>query len=95
MSAMQKKYGDQGLVVLAVNVDSRSTDALEFLKSTSAGFTVLMDPLGNTPRAYQAKAMPTSILIGRDGRILDRHSGFKASETPTLEAGLRKALGLQ
>lgn len=95
MSAMQRKYADQGLVVVAVNVDSRSSDAQEFLRTTPAGFVVALDPQGSTPRSYQAKAMPTSVLIGRDGRVIQRHAGFKPSETPQLEASLRKALGLQ
>jgi peroxiredoxin len=36
--------------------------------------------------------MPTSLLIGRDGRIRQIHAGFRPSDTAALEAAILEAL---
>ena len=92
MGEMHRKYADQGLVVLAVNVDARASDAQAFLKAVPAPFPVAMDPSGKTPRDYAIKAMPTSVLIGRDGQVRAVHGGFKPSDTAALEAQISAAL---
>jgi peroxiredoxin len=68
------------------------TDAQAFLKSVPAPFWIAYDPKGQTPREYAIKAMPTSLLIGRDGRIRQIHAGFRPSDTAALEAAILEAL---
>jgi cytochrome c biogenesis protein CcmG, thiol:disulfide interchange protein DsbE len=48
-----------------------------------------------TPRLYGVKGMPTSILIGRDGKVLFQHMGFNVSQRADLEQKIRYALGEQ
>jgi hypothetical protein len=36
--------------------------------------------------------MPTSLLIGRDGRVQLIHAGFRPSDTAALEAAITQAL---
>ena len=94
MNALQDKYGAQGLQVLAVNVDAQGADAQRFLAEHPARFALGFDPAGATPRGYQVKGMPTSVLIGPDGRVLRVHSGFRESEQAELEQQIRNALGV-
>lgn len=93
MNDMQAKYGPAGLQVLAVNVDARSADAQKFLAEHPAQFTVALDNGGATPRSYQVKGMPTSLLIGPDGRVLAVHQGFRDAERAELEQQIRQATG--
>lgn len=95
MNALQEKYGPQGLQVLAVNLDARAADAQRFLADNPARFALAFDAAGATPRSYQIKGMPTSVLIGPDGRVLLVHSGFRESEQAELEQKIRNALGVQ
>lgn len=95
MNALQDKYGPAGLQVLAVNVDARAADAEKFLAEHPARFALGFDPAGATPRSYQIKGMPTSVLIGPDGRVLKVHSGFRESEVAELEQQIRTALERQ
>lgn len=76
MNEIQQRYGADGLVVLAVNVDHDRAAADDFLQSFAPGFKVLFDPHGTIARQYSLKDMPTSVLIGRDGRIHYVHNGF-------------------
>ncbi|MBS0470378.1 MAG: TlpA family protein disulfide reductase [Proteobacteria bacterium] len=76
MSDIQRNYGSDGLVVIAVNVDRDRESADEFLQSFSPAFKVVYDPSGTIAKQYELKDMPTSVLIGRDGRVRFVHNGF-------------------
>lgn len=92
MAEMHRRHAAHGLVVVAVNVDARMADAQSFLKSVPAPFRIVFDAQGKTPREYAIKAMPTSLLIGRDGRVRAVHAGFRNSDMPALEAAILDAL---
>lgn len=92
MNEMQAKYGARGLQVVGVNLDAKSDAARRFLAETPARFTIAFDPAGATPRAYGIKGMPSSVLIGADGKVLYEHAGFKEADRAELEQAIRKAL---
>jgi thiol-disulfide isomerase/thioredoxin len=92
MNDMQARYGGKGLQVLAVNVDQKTDDAKAFLKDNPAAFDVAFDQAGKTPRSYAIKGMPTSLLIGPDGKVLMVHSGFRAEERDELERQIKLSL---
>jgi len=92
MNAVQSKYAAQGLQVVGVNLDEKSEDGLHFLKETPAQFTVAFDPKAVTPGLYGVKGMPTSMLIGRDGKVILEHSGFKEADRAELEKKIQSAL---
>ncbi|MFG6486218.1 choice-of-anchor D domain-containing protein [Roseateles sp. BYS78W] len=93
MNDMQARYAAAGLQVLAVNVDARSADAQKFLAEHPAQFAVALDANGATPRSFQVKGMPTSVLIGPDGRVIAVHQGFREAERAELEQQIRQAIG--
>ena len=89
---MQEKYGDDGLVVIAVNLDNEAADAEEFLRHYPAEFSIAYDPDRQLAREYEVQAMPSSFLIGRDGALLEQHLGFKVAKTDVYEAAIVAAL---
>ena len=89
---MQAKYGARGLHIVAVNVDRQRADADAFLARQSPHFALAFDAEGETPKRFEVKAMPTSVLIGTDGRVLLRHEGFKDDDRAALEAAIVAAL---
>lgn len=94
MNALQSKYGAQGLQVVAINLDESSEDGMHFLKETPAQFQVAFDPKGTTPGLFAIKGMPSSLLIGRDGKVMFEHSGFKESDISDLEKKIAFALSV-
>ena len=92
MNEMQTRYSGQGLRVVGINVDQKTEDAKNFLKDTTASFDVAYDASGKTPKTYAIKGMPTSVLIGPDGKVLIVHSGFKDEQRAELEAQIKQAL---
>jgi thiol-disulfide isomerase/thioredoxin len=95
MNAMQQRYGSQGLVILAVNLDEARADAEAFLATTPAAFTLLYDPSGQSARAWRVKGMPTSYLIGANGTVRLVHTGFREEQRVELERQIRLALALE
>lgn len=93
MNDMQTKYADDGLVIVAVNVDNDREAALRFLEEHPPGFEVHYDADHALARRFEVVAMPSSFLLDRDGRIVDRHLGFKVLQQDEYEAAIRAALG--
>jgi thiol-disulfide isomerase/thioredoxin len=93
MNAMQAKYGARGLQIVGVNLDANGADAKKFLTETPATFMIGFDPQGVTPRSYGIKGMPSSVLIGPDGKVLMEHSGFRDADRAELESKIQSALG--
>jgi len=89
---MHQKYKDQGLKIIAVNVDENSADADKFLTDTPAEFMILRDPEGNLAKQYKLVGMPTSLLFDTQGKLVSRHVGFKKNQTESYEAAIKKLL---
>lgn len=77
MNELQRKHGGDGFVVVAVNLDQDRALADAFLGKTPATFRVEFDPAGSVARQFDVQAMPTSVLIDRNGKVRVRHAGFK------------------
>ena len=76
MAQLQQTYGPSGLVVVAVDVDKDRAKADAFLQQMPPSFRIVFDPKGNIAQQYDFRDMPTTILIGRDGKAHFVHSGF-------------------
>jgi len=93
LEALWSAYRERGLTVLAVNVDrGRRSHVARYAKKLGLTLPVLPDPDGNLRRAYEVRALPTTYLIGRDGRILGRSMGEQAWDDPSHRAALERLL---
>jgi thiol-disulfide isomerase/thioredoxin len=92
MDSLQHSLGAAGLVIIAVNVDQNHDEAQKFLANYSPSFRVAYDPNGNLAEHYGVRGMPTSVLIGRDGKTVLVHQGFRLTERDSLEQSVRAAL---
>ncbi|MBI1194483.1 MAG: redoxin domain-containing protein [Gammaproteobacteria bacterium] len=93
MNEMTKRYGKQGLTIVAVNLDKERDSAEAFLKELPADFTIAFDPEGKVADQYEVQGMPSSYVIDRQGRIVSAHLGFREEDTRDMERALRRALG--
>ncbi|MFZ6844642.1 TlpA family protein disulfide reductase [Undibacterium sp. RuTC16W] len=92
MNAMQSKYESQGFKIIAVNVDTDIGDWKNFLATVPANFDIALDPKGITAKLFDIKGMPTSILIGRDGKVIAQHSGFNDETRNRIEKEIQLQL---
>ncbi|GGQ13682.1 TlpA family protein disulfide reductase [Shewanella litoralis] len=76
MNAMQAKYQQQGLEVVAINLDVDTALAHEFLSKIPATFNLTFNPEGDVAKAFDLQGMPSSFLFNRQGELVQTHMGF-------------------
>ncbi len=89
MPALQdlyKKYEKFGFVVLAVSVDEDTSAADEFMGTVEVDFPYLYDTESKVSELYAVEAMPTTVVIDRDGQRRFLHKGYQ----PGFEEKYRK-----
>lgn len=84
-------YGLDKLLVLAINFKEHPTRAIQFAASTGLSLPVLLDPQGQTARAWGVKVFPTTVLVDRQGRPHQRVQG-EVDWTGTAATGWVEAL---
>jgi thiol-disulfide isomerase/thioredoxin len=76
---LQKNYQDKGLIVIGMNVDKGEKDVVRrFVKAMEIPYPILLTP-EEVVRSYGVSALPTSVLIDKEGRIREKVAGFNSS----------------
>ena len=92
LNQMHKKYGEDGLVIVGVNLDANAGDAQTFLRDFPADFTIIYDSDGVLGKQFNVEAMPTSFVIDRNGETVANHLGFKVKKQDEYEQVLVETL---
>lgn len=82
LNDLHKRFSPEGLVIIAINVDADAKQMARFLARNSAAFSVVRDASQKLVSTLDVKAMPTSYLVDRDGKVRHIHSGYHDDETP-------------
>ena len=82
------RYKDQGLEVVAVNVDNSVEDGLDFLIDTPLDFTIPIDTEGDVLVDFDVVGMPTSYLIDSEGIVRMVHVGFRDGDIEIIETAI-------
>jgi thiol-disulfide isomerase/thioredoxin len=69
MQRLERELAGQPFVVLAVNADEPEARIRSFLSRTALDFTILLDPEMRAARAWNARILPASFVIDRNGRV--------------------------
>ncbi|MGQ0653465.1 MAG: TlpA disulfide reductase family protein [Betaproteobacteria bacterium] len=69
MERLRKSLAGRPFEVLAVNLAEPRSRIEKFLDLMPLGFPILLDRDGSTAKAWRARILPASFLVGRDGRI--------------------------
>jgi thiol-disulfide isomerase/thioredoxin len=88
MNQMQQKYAEQGLQIIAINLDTEKQLAKAFLDKVPAHIPIIYDPEGNIASDYKLLGMPSSYLIDKNGIIRFSHQGFFTRSEPLYEQEL-------
>lgn len=76
------EYADKGLVVIGINQDlpGQEQAVRDFLTEKAITFTQVLDPEDAIAEKFDVSAIPTSVLIDRDGVVQAYHIGFAGKE---------------
>jgi thiol-disulfide isomerase/thioredoxin len=89
---MRKEFEENQFVIVAINLDEDSVDAVQFLGNHPVSYTVLSDPDGSSANQWQIKAMPTSFLLNKRGVVVRSWAGFKPSHIAEIQNEVRLLL---
>jgi peroxiredoxin len=91
----QKKFAGQGFVVIGISLDGDGWKSVKpWLKEKKVNYPIVIgtDKLGEV---YGLNGMPLTVLVDRDGRIADTHSGVvdRAATEQKIEMLLQEKIG--
>jgi len=65
---LHREFGAQGLSVIGINAREGAAAVRLYAKELGLTFPLILDPRGTINTAYGVIGLPTTFLIGRDGR---------------------------
>ena len=77
LEELYTQYNPMGFTILGVNVEEDSGKAKQLLKDIPVSFPVLFDTQSKVSKLYDVVAMPSTILVDRDGNVRYLHHGYK------------------
>ena len=89
---LQKRYASQGLTVIGISMDDSPEPVVGFYKELQMNYPVAVgnDRLGELYGGIPG--LPTTFVIGRDGRIYAKHAG--ATDPEVFETEVKQLLAL-
>jgi peroxiredoxin len=87
---LYKKYEMLGFTILGVNVEEDSSKANEILSKIPVSFPILYDTKNQVSDLLGVDAMPTTILIDRNGNKRFLHRGYKPGYEGAYEQQIRE-----
>ncbi len=93
LDVLAKKYKDQGLEIVAVNIDKDKANAERFLQQNGiTSVTIAFDPEGAVVGKWEPATMPTSYVLDKGQNIAFVHSGFNAGDEKAIEQEIQGLL---
>ena len=78
---LRKQYGERGVVIIAVNVDTNAKAMTTFVARQQPGFSVVRDATQKLVQAVAPPTMPTSFVLDSRGVGRAVHQGFHGEKT--------------
>ena len=92
MQRLYERFKDQGLEILAVDLQEDKATVQSFVKELGLTFKVLLDTKGTVGAQYAARAIPTTYLLDRKGFVFARMVGSREWDTPEMMELIRRIL---
>ena len=92
LNSLHNKYKDFGFKVMGVNVEEDSKEAFKILKEIKLDFPVVFDNTNKVSKLYDVSAMPSTVLIDRDGKMRYLHKGYKPGDETIYRQWVKKLI---
>ncbi len=92
LDELYTQYQPLGFTILGVNVEEDSTKARKLLKDLPVNFPVLFDNRSEVSKLYNVVAMPSTVLVDRDGNIRYLHQGYKPGYEESYQQQVRELI---
>lgn len=92
LEALHARYEPLGFTLLGVNVEEDSRKARSMLDELSVSFPILFDNENKVSKQYDVIAMPSTVIVDRDGNIRYVHHGYKPGDEEKYQNVLRAVI---
>ncbi len=92
LDEMYQRYQKLGFTVLGVNVEQDGAPAQVLLKEHPVHFPVLFDPQSTVSKLYNLNAMPSTVLVDRNGNVRYLHQGYLPGYEQTYQQQISELL---
>ena len=80
LDRLHQRYEDAGFAVLGVNVEGKRGPAEKIAKKSKVTFPVLIDKGQAVSKQYELEAMPSTVVVDRNGKVRYIHRGYKPGD---------------
>ena len=92
LEQLYRQYREVGFTLIGINIDDNTDSAIGFSKKLNVTFPILFDKDKQVSKLYKVDAMPSSILIDRDGKLRYLHRGYKPGYEISYQSEVRALL---
>ena len=94
LQEIHDQYSERGLTVVGINEDGPrgQSKVRPFLRARKLTFQIALDPDSGLMKRMRVTAMPTTLLVDRDGEIVFRQTGFTMGQEKHLIEAIEAVL---
>ncbi|MDR1930145.1 MAG: TlpA family protein disulfide reductase [Treponema sp.] len=92
MEFLYRRYKDRGLELLALNLQESRREVESFMRDNKLTFPAALDQDGSIGNRYGIRAIPTTFILDRQGRVVLRLAGSVNWNNPDIFAAVETLL---
>ena len=92
LNDLYQRYRSAGFILLGVNIDDRSESAIRMARRLAVRYPIVFDAEKVVSRLYDINAMPTTVMVDRDGKVRYLHRGYLPGSEKKYQEQLRGVL---
>jgi len=77
MEKLHRKLNDQDFALVTISIQDSAAEVQRFFKQNQLTFTALLDTIGKTIPEFAIRAIPTTLILDKSGRIVGRVMGMR------------------
>jgi peroxiredoxin len=94
LDSLRQEFAPRGVRVIAVSVDNGDDARVKrFADDNHLGMVVAHDPQSAINQSWQVMGVPTTFVVGRDGKLVWRHTGNITDVLGDARSAINKAIG--
>jgi peroxiredoxin len=92
LNDLHNKYKALGFTVIGVNVEQETDLAKSFISQAPVDFPILLDDSNKASKLYNVSAMPTTVIIDRNGVVRHLHKGYQSGDEKLYQKVVKKLI---
>lgn len=92
LEELYSRYSRGGFTILGVNVEPEKEAANKILKDIPVSFPILYDTESKVSELYNVEAMPSTVIVDRNGNMRYLHRGYKPGYEEEYKAQIKELI---